>query len=256
MTRARVLVALFLLSFLAVPLAQGQTLGAVLTGSQEVPPNPNPGFGNATVTFNAARTEVNVTITVANLGSPINNFHIHEQAAGTNGPVVVNLIGLGGVFNNGTMTGTFPIAADVAARMLANPQGFYVNVHTEALPGGAVRGQLAYVSGGTITYAADLRPDNEVPPVTSTAFGSAFVTLDLVNNTIAWDVATSGIANPTLSHIHRAAAGVNGPVIINFATSAAAIPGGRTVGSGTIASAQSANLTAADLTALAVPATA
>jgi CHRD domain len=251
MTRARFLVALALLSFLTISTAQAQTLGAVLTGSQEVPPNTNPGFGNATVTFNEARTQVTVTITVANLGAPINNFHIHESAAGANGPVRVDLIGLGGTFNNGVMTGTFPIAADVAARMLANPQNFYVNVHTTALPGGAVRGQLAYVSGGTITYAADLRASNEVPPAASNAFGSAFVTLDLTNRTIAWDVATSGIANPTLSHIHRGAAGVNGPVIINFATSAAAIAGGRTSGSSPITVVQSANLTDADLTALA-----
>lgn len=256
MTRARFLVALVLLSFFAIPAVQAQTLGAVLTGSQEVPPNTNPGFGNATVTFNETRTQVTVTITVANLGAPINNFHIHEQAAGANGPVRVDLIGLGGTFTNGVMTGTFPIAADVAARLLANPQNFYVNVHTTALPGGAVRGQLAYVSGGTITYAADLRAGNEVPPAASNAYGSAFVTLDLTNKTIAWDVATNGIANPTMSHIHRGAAGVNGPVIINFATSPAAIAGGRTSGSGTIASVQSANLTDADLTALASATTA
>ena len=250
------LVVLVLLSFLAVSSLHAQTLGAVLSGSQEVPPNTGAGSGNATVTFNEARTQINVTITVANLGAPINNFHIHENVAGANGPVRVDLIGLGGTFNNGVMTGTFPIAADVAARMLANPASFYVNVHTTQFPGGAVRGQLAYVSGGTITYAADLRPGNEVPPAASNAFGSAFVTFDLLNNTFAWDVATSGIANATLSHIHRGAAGANGPVVINLATSAAAIAGGRTSGNATIASMQTANLTAADLTALGAAATA
>ena len=61
-----------------VPVASAQTLGAVLTGSQEVPPNANPGFGNATVVFDAARQNITVTITVANLGATINNFHIHE----------------------------------------------------------------------------------------------------------------------------------------------------------------------------------
>jgi hypothetical protein len=65
--------ALALLSFLAASTVHGQTLGAVLTGSQEVPPNTNPGFGNATVTFNEARNQVNVTITVAG----INSFRIH-----------------------------------------------------------------------------------------------------------------------------------------------------------------------------------
>jgi hypothetical protein len=226
-----------------------QTLGAVLTGDQEVPARATPGFGNATVTFDATRTNATVTITVANLGSPINNFHIHEAPVGTSGPVVFDLIGLGGVFNNGVMTGTFPINASVAQRMVQNPVNFYVNVHTVQFPGGAIRGNLAYVSGGPITYAAELRPTNEVPPAASSvAYGSAFVTIDPVNATLAWEVNTAGIANPTLSHIHRGPAGVSGPVIINFATSAAQIPNGRTSGTTSIAGntqADQANLVSA-----------
>lgn len=241
---------------LIAPSASAQTLGAVLTSSSEVPANANAGFGNATVTFDATRENITVTITVSNLGSPINNFHIHEAAPGINGPVVVNLIGLGGTFVSGTMTGTFPISVGVAQRMLQNPANFYVNVHTVALPGGVVRGQLAYVSGGAITYAAELRPGNEVPPVNSTAYGSAFVTFDPINSTIAWEAHANGIANASLSHIHRATAGVNGPVIINFATSSAQIAGGRTSGAGPITAFQSANLQPADLTALASAATA
>jgi hypothetical protein len=141
----------------------------------------------------------------------------------------------------------------VAARMLANPSGFYVNVHTTALPGGAIRGQLAYVSGGAVTYAAELRPGNEVPPANSSAYGSAFVTFDFINSFIAWDVRVNGIANPSLSHIHRGAAGANGPVIINFATSAGQVAGGRTSGAGPITQFQSGNLQPSDLTALATP---
>jgi hypothetical protein len=250
MPRFRALLILAVISLIG-PAALAQTLGAVLTGSQEVPPNTSPGFGNATVTFDSTRLNVTVTITVANLSAPINNFHIHEQAAGVNGPVVVNLIGLGGTFVDGTMTGTFPVDPAVAQRMITNPRGFYVNVHTTALPGGEIRGQLNFVSGGSITYAAELRPNNEVPPATSNAFGSAFVTFDPISSRIAWEVATSGIASPTLSHIHRGPAGVNGPVIINFATSAAQIPGGRTNGNKAISEVQSGSLTAADLTALA-----
>lgn len=252
----RVLILLAVAASILSPIAYGQTLGAVLTGAAEVPPNNNPGFGNATVTFDATRQNALVTITVANLGSPINNFHIHEAPPGVNGPVVVNLIGLGGTFVNGTMTGTFPVAAGVAQRMLENPRNFYVNVHTVALPGGAVRGQLAYVSGGAVSYAAELRPGNEVPPANSTAYGSAFVTFDPVNNTIAWEARANGIANPTLSHIHRAPAGANGPVVINFATSPAQIAGGHTHGAGPITAFQSANLTQADLANLYNPATA
>ncbi|HYC61857.1 MAG TPA: CHRD domain-containing protein [Thermoanaerobaculia bacterium] len=236
---------------LATSAASGQTLGAVLSGTQEVPANANPGFGNATVTFDATHQNIHVTITVANLGSPINNFHIHEAPPGANGPVVVDLINLGGTFVNGTMTGTFPVSAAVAARMLQNPRNFYVNVHTVAIPTGAVRGNLSYVNGGAITYAAELRPGNEVPPTNSSAFGSAFVTFDPVNSTMAFETRASGIANATMAHIHRGAAGVNGPVIINFATNEAQIAGGRASGSGPITALQSGNLQQSDLTALA-----
>src|SRR5207244_8791624 len=124
--RRRVFFGSFAIALLFAGSISAQTLGAVLTSSQEVPPCAASGFGNATVTFDSARQNVNVTITVSNLGSPISIFHIHEGPAGVAGNVVLNLIGLGGVFMNGTMTGTFPIASDVAKRMLQNPSNFYV----------------------------------------------------------------------------------------------------------------------------------
>ena len=248
------LVALSILS-LTTAAAFGQTLGAVLTGAGEVPPTTSPGFGNATVTFDSTRQNITVTITVTNLGSPIIAAHIHEAPAGQPGNVVIGFTPLSS-FVNGKLTGTFPIASDVAQRMLQNPSNFYVNVHTDQFPNGAVRGQLAYVNGGPITYVAELRPQNEVPPATSTAFGSAFVTLDLINNTIAWEVNSKGVVSPTLSHIHRGPAGVAGPVIINFATGPSQIVNGHTSGSGTIAAQQTSNLQASDLLNLANPGTA
>lgn len=211
--------------------AFAQTFGAVLTASQEVPPTTSAGFGNATVRFTDA-THADVTITVANLGSPINNFHIHKNPAGQNGNVVVNLIGLGGTFSNGTMSGNFPFDAGVAADLIAHPENYYVNVHTTQFTGGAIRGQLAPVSGTVVRLAADLRGSNEVPPNSSTAIGSAFVTIDTTSKLMTFEVATSGIASPTLSHIHGpdAPAGTNAGVLINFATSAAQIAGGRAKG--------------------------
>jgi hypothetical protein len=255
MLMRRILPGLALL-LLAVPITFAQTYGAVLTGSQEVPPRAVPGFGNATVMFDATRENVAVTITVSDLGAPINNFHIHEAPAGSNGPVVIDLIGLGGTFSNGTMTGTFPVAPAVAQRMLQNPRNFYVNVHTTQFPPGAVRGQLTDVTGGVLRYAAELRPQNEFPAVTSDAYGSALVSLDLANNTIAWEVQTAGIVEPRMAHIHRGAAGANGPVIVNFATAPEQIAGGHTHGSAAISAVQSANLTATDLTNLAAAPTA
>ncbi len=250
MRRLPFIIALTIIS-LTTSVAFGQTLGAVLTASQETPATTTPGFGNATVTFDSTQTNITVTITAANLGSPINNFHIHRGAAGVPGSVVINLIGLGGAFNNGTMTVTVPITSALAQEILQNPANFYVNVHTVAFPNGAIRGQLAFASGGPVTYSAELRGANEVPPTGSAAFGGAFITLDPNNNILTWEVNTSGIGTATLSHIHRSPAGVSGPVLINFATSPSQIPNGRTNGSIDISS-----LDPSDKTALASASTA
>ena len=227
-----------------------QTLGAVLTPSQEVPPCSGTGFGNATVTFTDP-THINVTITVSSLGSPISAFHIHKGPAGVAGGVVISLIGLGGTFTNGTMTGTFPIDSAVATDLLKDPSQYYVNVHTNQCGGGAARGQLAFVSGGPILYAAELRGANETPANASSAFGSSVVTYDSANNFMAFEVNTNGIASPSASHIHRGAAGAAGPVIINFATGPTGFQGSRVTGSGTVVSPMaSSSLTPADLTGL------
>ncbi len=77
--------------------------------------------------------------------------HIHEGAAGENGPVVVNLarpfdgdaadcLTEGEILPNGA--GAFPTGEKVAD-ILANPSGYYVNVHNPEYTGGAIRGQLA-----------------------------------------------------------------------------------------------------------------
>src|SRR5438128_8083022 len=105
--------------------AFGQTLGAVLTAAGEVPPTTSPGFGNATVTFDSTRQNITVTITVANLGSPITAAHIHPGAAGqSNNPII--FFTPTASFVNGKLTGTFPVDSATATAMLQNPSNFYV----------------------------------------------------------------------------------------------------------------------------------
>ena len=74
--------------------------------------------------------------------------HIHEAAAGSNGPVVVNLAWpqdgqAGDCFAEGK-EGKFPTGeAGIVQRILKNPKNFYINLHNTAYPAGAIRGQLA-----------------------------------------------------------------------------------------------------------------
>jgi len=72
--------------------------------------------------------------------------HIHEGAAGTNGPVVVNLAAPADGNAADCLTegeaGKF-VGDQTVADILANPSDYYVNVHNSEFPGGAIRGQLA-----------------------------------------------------------------------------------------------------------------
>ena len=116
------------------------------------------GSGNATVTLvttkDGAGNITSATATfVVNLSgfppnTPINIAHIHQAAAGVNGSIVVNSgISAGqNVLTNGS--GSFTASnititpVDIANQILANPAGFYFNVHSTANPGGVARGQL------------------------------------------------------------------------------------------------------------------
>lgn len=66
--------------------------------------------------------------------------HIHAGAAGQNGPVVVALSPPTDGTSAGCIdTGDADLAADITLRA---PSDYYVNVHNDVYPGGAVRAQL------------------------------------------------------------------------------------------------------------------
>ncbi|HKR65545.1 MAG TPA: CHRD domain-containing protein [Thermoanaerobaculia bacterium] len=128
--------------------AQSSTFNVTLLGSNEVPPADPDGTGTATVVI--IGTSVNYTITVNNVTAPPIAQHIHQGAAGVNGPIVINLVpfvGSSWVCAPGpsspcTLTGGTTTTPALANAIIANPAGFYLNVHTTDFPGGAIRGQL------------------------------------------------------------------------------------------------------------------
>ena len=133
---------------------------AALLASNEVPPITNQesgATGNATITINATRDSagaiiaatVDFQVTLANFpaGSAVTIAHIHPGAAGTTGGILVNtgltsgevslVNGAGSFTKNGV-----PVGVTEANAIIANPAGYYFNVHSAANPGGVVRGQL------------------------------------------------------------------------------------------------------------------
>jgi hypothetical protein len=111
----------------------GQQLA--LSGSNEVPPVTTSASGTGTVTINPDRTvSVNITVT----GMTATASHIHEGAAGANGPVIVPFT------KTGDNTFTAPEGAKLTEAQYASYKAgnLYVNVHSAKNPGGEVRAQL------------------------------------------------------------------------------------------------------------------
>ena len=131
------------LALAGAAMAAETTLSATLAGSAETDAD---GSGTATIVLDPDAGTACWTFSVAGI-DPVTVSHIHTGAAGTNGGVVVDL-DLDGF--DGSSEGCND-AADAATleAIIDNPAAYYVNVHNEAFPGGAIRGQLAPESPNT-----------------------------------------------------------------------------------------------------------
>ena len=137
-----------------------QTFTANLLTANEVPPIANEetgGSASATITFaltndsaghvTAASMDVSVTATGFPNGTALTKAHIHPGAAGANGGVFVNVGLVDGEVTFPSGSGSFTkrgiaLTVDQANTILANPSGYYLNIHTARNPDGVARGQL------------------------------------------------------------------------------------------------------------------
>lgn len=115
-------------------------LSAHLMGTSEKPAAGDPdGMGHATLKVDTAKSEVCYTLMVEGI-APATMAHLHKGAADAAGPVAVPLTTPDAA---GKSAGCATVDAAVVTDILANPGGYYVNVHNADFRGGAVRGQLA-----------------------------------------------------------------------------------------------------------------
>jgi hypothetical protein len=133
---------------------------STLSPAQETPPISNAestGSGTSTMDFtitrdaNSAISNATVNFQVNLTGFPASTVvtiaHIHTGATGISGPILISTtvnpgeVVLSGGAGNFSRVAVAVKTTDMEA-ILANPAGFYFNVHTSTNPAGVMRGQL------------------------------------------------------------------------------------------------------------------
>lgn len=161
-------------------------------------------------------------------------MHIHLGGAGVSGPVTLDsaLKGPIQVPAGGSGTLHFEAEANLARAgaleslnaLVSNVSQVYMNAHTVAKGGGAIRGQLLFTD--RTDFQVTLSPDQEVPPVTGlTASAPGNLQVFTIRNpdasvaagVVVFDANARFPAGSALSatHIHDGGLGVNGPVTID-----------------------------------------
>lgn len=116
--------------------AIGAGLAVPLSGAQEVPPVTSTASGTGQITVGPdGAVSGSITLT----GMAATAAHIHEGAAGGNGPAIIPLA------KKSDTSFAVPDGAKFTAAQLASYKAgnTYINVHSAAFPAGEVRGQLA-----------------------------------------------------------------------------------------------------------------
>ena len=120
----------------------GGPLSLRMTGAEEVPPVNTSASGTGQITVNEDRT---VSGSFTTQGSTITAAHIHEAAAGQNGPVIIPLT------KSGDSGWVVPPGAKLTdAQYDAFKAGrLYVNFHSAQHKGGEIRAQIKPSGGGS-----------------------------------------------------------------------------------------------------------
>jgi hypothetical protein len=133
---------------------------AVMDADQEVPQNNSRSSGTMAI-LAAGPQSVCFEASLDSLSGPITAAHVHEAPFGQAGdPVIPFGLSMSELVPGLRLGCVAGAERGVLSGLFTTPGGFYVNVHTEANPGGEIRGQVFDPKGVATT---SLIGDAEVP---------------------------------------------------------------------------------------------
>lgn len=148
------------------------TLTTELTPSAENPPVNTDASGTAVVAIHQIRgADGALTGAIVDFrimwavgqAETLRAMHIHRGVAGSNGPVVIDSV-FGSPVEVSAGSGSFlrstgvisdPMRLEVVEAVLANPAGYYVNIHSVSSPSGIIRGNLRRADSMMLTMTLD-----------------------------------------------------------------------------------------------------
>ncbi len=137
--------------------ANSRVFIAYMNGASEVPTNTSAGRGYGRVVLNDAETQITASFYWSGLATNTTIGHIHCcAAAGVNAAVLFNMNPPTGATSGVKEDQVFPVTAQNVADLRAGLM--YFNIHTVALGGGEIRGQLLAARAKT-DYDGDGRSD-------------------------------------------------------------------------------------------------
>jgi len=186
-----------------------KTYNITLSGDNEVPSVITSATGSGSLTLDTSSNRLTGSFSVSGLTATAG--HIHIGFTGSNGDVLIPL-----ELSGDSTTFTVPENTILDARGLAslNNGKLYINIHSTAVASGELRGQV--LPSDVAVYKVALSGGQEVPAVTTSARGTAYLTLNKTSGNLYGTIKTMGMT-PTAGHIHTGVTGINGDVLLAFA---------------------------------------
>ena len=172
-------------------LAAQVNLSAMLTGTEEVPPNDSPGTGSLQATYDSESNVLNYTVTYSGLTGDVTAAHFHGPAdPGENAPPAVPVEGSLASPISGTATLT-----DAQEAELLGGQ-WYFNLHTAQHPDGELRGQVlqSAASGEVSTLPAPADSSMSSMDMSSSSMSMSSSSID-----VSTSVSVSASVDPSVS---------------------------------------------------------